>query len=273
MTQGRYLWRIVRVPLRLIVLTYFVLLVAAPLLAPSKLFYPHLASRAAPDGLRLLKTPGGGALAVLHLPNPAARFTVWVFHGNAESLADIEPWLRDLHGAGFAVFAADYPGYGRSDGEPSENAIFESTRVARAYLRDDLKVPAAQTILYGRSLGSGPAVQAATEEHVAGLVVQRGFTSVFRVVTRWPLLPFDQFKNVSKLPRVVAPVLVMHGERDEVIPFAHGEALFAAARGPRQYLWVPGAHHNDFVRVAGDDYWAALRDFSALCARTAPANP
>jgi abhydrolase domain-containing protein 17 len=273
MTTGRYVWRIVRGPLRLVVLAYLVLLVAAPLLAPSKLFYPHLASRAAPEGLRVLKTPGGGALAVWHLPNPAARFTLWVFHGNAESLADIEPWLRDLHRAGFAVFAADYPGYGRSDGEPSENTIYGSTRVAREFLRGELKVAAADTILYGRSLGGGPAVQAATEERVAGLVLQGAFTSVFRVVTRWPLLPFDQFRNASKLPRVAAPVLVMHGGRDEVIPFAHGEALFAAARGPRQHLWVAAAGHNDFVRVAGDAYWAALRDFSALCARTVPASP
>jgi fermentation-respiration switch protein FrsA (DUF1100 family) len=89
------------------------------------------------------------------------------------------------------------------------------------------------------------------------------------VVTRVPLLPFDQFKNLGKMARVKSPVLVLHGERDEVISFAHGRALFAAAAEPKRRLWVAGAGHNDLIEVAGERYWDALREFSAVCA----ANP
>ena len=272
METARIIWRGVRRPLRFLLLLYVVLAVAAPWLAPRMMFHPELASRAATEGMRLLKTPAGESVAVLHLPNPAARFTLWVFHGNAESLADLEPWQHELHAAGFAVFAADYPGYGRSTGEPSEGSVNASTRLARDFLRRELGVPAERTILYGRSLGGGPAVQAATEERVGGLVLQSAFMSVHRVLTRWSLLPFDQFRNLAKIPGVACPVLVMHGGRDEVIAFAHGEALFAAAPEPKQKLWVPAAHHNDFVRVAGGDYWRALREFNALCASGAPAQ-
>lgn len=262
-------WKFLRAPLFTVVGAYVLLVIVAPALAASMLYYPQLASRTAPEGTKKIPQPGGGELAVLHLPNPQARFTLWFFHGNAEALGDLEPLLRQIRDAGFAVFAFDYPGYGVSDGHPSEAALYAASRTARDYLRRDLKVSAAQTLIYGRSLGSGPAVQMATEEKVGGLVIQSGFMSAFRVVTRVPLLPFDQFKNLGKISRVKSPVLVMHGERDEVIAFAHGKALFAAAGEPKRNLWVAGAGHNNLIEVAGQRYWAALREFSAVCA----ANP
>lgn len=206
-----------------------------------------------------------GEIAVLHLPNPNAKFTLWFFHGNAESLGDLEPFLRVLRAAGFSVFAFDYPGYGLSTGEPDEKSVYASARAARKYLREVAKVPPEQTILYGRSLGGGPAVQMATEERNAGLVVQSTFMSAFRVVTRWRLLPFDPYQNLSKIDDIGCPLLVMHGRADEVIAFRHGEKLFAAAREPKRHFWVEGAHHNDFVQVAGESFWKALRDFSLLC--------
>lgn len=268
MSPSTWGWNLLRLPIVAAFMAYVALAVAAPLLAGSMLYYPQMGSRRAPDGLRKIRGPDGHDVAVLHLPNPQARFTLWFFHGNAEDLGDIEPQLRLIRDAGFAVFALDYPGYGHSGGKPSEASLYAAARVGRDYLRNELHVPAAQTIVYGRSLGSGPAVQMAVEERVGGLVVQSGFMSVFRVVTRWPLLPFDQFKNLAKLPRVSCPVLVMHGQQDEVISFAHGEALLNAAREPKQHLWVPGAAHNNFTEVAGESFWQALRDFSVLCAKT-----
>ena len=114
----------------------------------------------------------------------------------------------------------------------------------------------------GGSRGGGPAVELATHEPVAGLVLQSTFMSAFRVVTRRKFLPFDQFKNLEKLERVNCPVLVMHGTADEVIAFCHGEALYAAAKEPKSHLWIEGAKHNDFTAVAGERFWQALRQFS-----------
>lgn len=232
------------------------------------MYFPEYGSRRLPAGAQSVAGDDGTVVSVLHLPNPTARFTVWYFHGNAEDLGDVEPFLRALQAEGFAVFAFDYPGYGHSTGRPSERAVYEAARRARRYLREQLGVPAEKTILLGRSLGGGPATQMAIEEPIAGLVLQSAFTSAFRVVTRVPLLPFDPYVNVRKLPRLRAPVLIMHGDRDEVIPFHHGQALFAAAHEPKRALWISGAQHNDLVAVAGARYWTALRDFSELCAAT-----
>lgn len=227
---------------------------------------PAASARAGAGRDARAESPGGETIAVLHLPNPQARFTLWYFHGNAESLATCEGWLREYHRAGFAVVAFEYPGYGRSTGRPSEQAIYGAARAVRDHLRQELRVPAAQTIIYGNSLGGGPAVQAATEEKIAGLVLQGTFMSAYRVKTYWPLVPFDQFKNLAKIPRLECPVLVMHGRNDDVIPFSHGMALYEAVRGPRRHLWVDGARHNNFVNVAGGAYWRALREFAELCA-------
>jgi fermentation-respiration switch protein FrsA (DUF1100 family) len=249
------------------------LAVIARLLVGRALYHPEAASGRAPAGWQLLRGADGSEVAVWHLPNPEARFTLWLFHGNAEDLGDLEPGLRVLHAAGFAVFAKDYPGYGRSSGRPSEAALYASARLARTHLRGPLQVPAAQTILYGRSLGGGPAVQMATEERAGGLVLQSTFTSVYRVMPRWPVLPFDVFENERKLPLVACPVLVMHGREDEMIPVAHGEALWAAAPGEKRSLWVPGAGHNDLAEVAGERYWESLREFAGVCAQARRVSP
>jgi hypothetical protein len=89
-------------------------------------------------------------------------------------------------------------------------------------------------------------------------------------VTQRRVLPFDLFENERKLPNVPCPVLVMHGRNDEVIPFAHGEALWAAAPHLKQALWIAGAGHNDFAEVAGPRYWEALHAFARDCAAAQP---
>lgn len=231
--------------------------------ADGMIFHPSMASGRRPAESMSIPSPDGGAIGAVHLPNPKARHTVWFFYGNAESLGDVEPLLHEFHRRGFAVFAIDYPGYGLSTGAPSEKSIYAATRAAAVHLRDGLGVPLASVIAVGRSLGGGPAVELAATERLAGLVLQSTFLSAFRVVTRWPVLPFDRFRNLAKLPRVSCPVLVIHGTADEVIPLAHGKTLHARARPPKSSLWVERAGHNNLLEVAGEPYWTALREFAA----------
>jgi fermentation-respiration switch protein FrsA (DUF1100 family) len=247
--------------------------VLARFLAGQALYHPEVASGRAPLTAHKIKGSDGNVVTVLHVPNPSAQFTIWLFHGNAEDLGDLEPGLQAWRELGFAVFAHDYPGYGASSGRPTEDGLYAASRLARGYLREQLKVPANRTLLYGRSLGGGPAVQMATEEKVAGIVLQSAFASVYRVVTHWRVLPFDMFENERKLPQVSCPVLVMHGRNDEVIPFAHGEALLAAAPGKKSAFFVPGAGHNDFTEIAGARYGDVLREFAAACVRAQGVSP
>ena len=251
-------WRL----LRALLIVYAIVTVCAHFYSSGVLFQPGHASRSEPDGVRYIPQPDGGSLAAIYLPNPTAKYTLWFFHGNAEALGDLEPLLRTINARGYAVFAIDYPGYGRSSGVPSEKSVYAATIIAARYVQNDLKVPWSRVIVYGRSLGGGPAVELAVTEPVAGLVLQSAFTSVYRVITHWPLLPFDKFQNLRKIPRVSCPVLVMHGKLDRVVPFDHGPALYDAVAGKKMALWLDDAGHNNFVQIAGPRYWQELNKFA-----------
>lgn len=227
------------------------------------IFMPPAGRYARTPEILLLPREGGGVLAAVHLRKPDARYTVLYSHGNGEDLAQDMPFLRDLRDAGFSVLAYDYSGYGLSTGRPSEQAAYRDEDAAFDYLTRAAGVPADRIIVHGRSLGGGPAADLAARHHVAGLVLESTFTSVGGVFSRVRVLPFDRFRTVDKLPRVTAPVLVIHGTADEVIPFAHGQRLRALARGSAREFWVRGAGHNDLVSVAGEAYWRTLRDFAA----------
>jgi fermentation-respiration switch protein FrsA (DUF1100 family) len=215
----------------------------------------------------MLPTVSGDSIATLYLPNPRAAVTLLYSHGNAEDLGQLAPWLEQYQRDGFSVLAFDYRGYGASTGGPPSTvgAIRDLETVYR-HAVGELGIRPSSIVLLGRSVGSGPATDVAARLPVGGLVVESGFVSAFRVLTRVALLPFDKFENRRTIRRVRCPVLVIHGTRDEVIPFSHGQQLYEAANQPRQSLWVEGAGHNDLLSVGDARYWAALRQFAQLVA-------
>jgi abhydrolase domain-containing protein 17 len=127
---------------------------------------------------------------------------------------------------------------------------------------DRLKVPADRIILFGRSVGSGPSTYLASTQPIAGLILESAFISAFRVVVPFRLLPFDKYPNADRLVKITVPLLVIHGDRDQVIPFHHGQTLFQVAPGPKQFLTVPNADHNDVSEVGGAMYDQAIQDFA-----------
>ncbi len=239
--------------------------------ADSMIFLPQPASYA--DDASILKIPVTERESISALsfskasPANSAVYTLLYIHGNAEDLGEIRPLLQRLHGWGFNVFAYDYRGYGTSDGTPSEQNAYQDAEAAYTYLTQRLKVPPERIIAYGRSVGGGSAVELARRHPIGGLILESTFTSIFRVVVPFPLLPFDKFSNLDKLRSVRCPVLVMHGQSDSIIPFSHGQALYAAAAEPKLSLWVEGADHNNFSQVAGERYPATLKAFQQLIER------
>lgn len=218
-----------------------------------------------PDGPGILKIPSGDGqrIAAVHLVNPSATYTVLLSHGNAEDLGSMMPLLASLRDLGFSVFAYDYRGYGRSEATPSEPRVYADIDAAYEHLVGELRVRPERIVAYGRSLGAGAAVDLAAHRRLGGLVLESPFLSAFRVMTRISLFPVDKFRNSAKIGRVTCPVLIMHGEDDEIVPVWHGRRLFDLALEPKMLVTVPGAHHNDFVRIAGPRYTQALRDFEA----------
>jgi fermentation-respiration switch protein FrsA (DUF1100 family) len=187
---------------------------------------------------------------------------------NAEDLGDLRPLLERLNVWGFSLFAYDYRGYGTSQGKPGERHVYRDAEAAYDYLTQQLQVPPEQIIVYGRSVGGGAATELASHHPVAGLILESAFTSAFRVIVPLPLLPFDKFPNLAKLKKVRCPILVMHGQADQIIPINHGYRLYAAAPEPKLSLWVEAAGHNDFHWVAAEQQRTALAAFQQLIEQT-----
>lgn len=209
-----------------------------------------------------LTAPDGVKLAARHWPNPAAKYTVLYLHGNYEQLGSVGEYLPEFVKAGYAVFAVDYHGYGRSGGTASETNLYADAETAYAYLRTLLGVPADRIVIFGYSLGGGPAVELAVHQPAAGLVLQGPFVSAYRVLTRIPLFPGDKFVNIAKVPGLKQPTLVIHGTADQVVPFWHGEKIYAAITAPKQKLFVDGGPHAGLADFTGPRYWEALRKFT-----------
>ncbi|MGI0498498.1 alpha/beta hydrolase [Limnospira platensis CENA597] len=231
------------------------------------IFLPRPPSYEKTEDLTFLTTLDGVPIAALYLPNPTAQYTILYSHGNAEDLGDIRPRLESLRDIGFSVFAYDYPGYGLSGGTPSVAGAYQAIEAAYYYLTQVLQVPPERIIVYGRSVGSGPSTHLAARKLVGGLVIESGFISTFRVVTRIPIFPFDRFPNLANLQNVEVPVLIIHGDRDRVIPFHHGQRLYDDFDGPKMSLWVEGAGHNNVLEVAGDRYVETLLKFTEMLSK------
>jgi fermentation-respiration switch protein FrsA (DUF1100 family) len=248
--------------LRILVLLYIGLAIYAWFFSNHAIFLPQPSDyKDGPDVLKL-RSANGNLISALYLPNPSARFTLLVSHGNAEDLGYIRDWLEEFRRGGFSVFSYDYQGYGTSQGKPSENAAYADEEAAYAYLTTELKTPPDRIIILGRSVGSGPAVHLAARQAVAGLILQSAFISAFRVVTILPLLPFDKFPNAREIGRVHCPVMIIHGSKDSVIAPWHGRKLFALANQPKRFFLVPGADHNDLDMVAGASYLKNIQEFA-----------
>jgi pimeloyl-ACP methyl ester carboxylesterase len=211
----------------------------------------------------LLRLPS--TVALWSPPGPGARVIVH-FHGNGEQLADLGRVIPGLRAAGFGVLAVEYPGYGLAAGTPSEASLLSAAREAVAHLRDQRGIPAERTVLQGQSLGSGVASQLAAQGHGAALVLISPFTSMTDLAARlFPALPVgrlvrDRFDTRGIARSVRVPVLIVHGDRDEVVPFSMGEEL-ARTFPDARLEHVEGAHHNDLWLSHGREVAAAIRAF------------
>lgn len=262
--------RLIRLLLVVITGAYIALAWFALFLSDSVIFQPHPSSYRDDAGIVKLRSADGARISAQYFKNDAARYTILFSHGNAEDIGDMRPFYDDLRSAGFSVFAYDYQGYGTSEGKPSERHAYDDADAAYAYVTGELHVPPERVISMGRSLGGAIAIDLASRHQVAGLVAQSSFTTAFRVLTQVPLLPWDKFRNIDNIKKVDCPVLVMHGMQDEVIPFRHGERLFAAAKPPKYSLWVPRGDHNNLPMFAGQKYFDALKAFANTLDAKAP---
>ncbi len=255
---------IIRIPL----LVYGLLAGYAYFFADRQMFLPQYANQAPlPQPPIRIDVTDNAHITAVYLPNPKAVYTILYSHGNAETLGDIYPRLLQLKQLGLSVVAYDYRGYGASSGQPSEHNAYADIDAVYRYATETLKVNPDRLIVFGRSIGGGPSTYLASRKPIAGLILESTFISVFRVIVPFPLLPFDKFPNHNRIEQIQAPLLIIHGDRDQVIPFEHGETLFKSAKAPKQFLRIPGAGHNDVSEAGGAIYQQGIQDFVTTIAK------
>jgi fermentation-respiration switch protein FrsA (DUF1100 family) len=219
-----------------------------------RLIYPVPPAQAVPAGYAPieLRTDDGLTVVAGHRPARDGKPTVLFFHGNGMVWPEGAWLMEPLAAQGYGVLLAEYRGYNDNPGRPSEQGLYRDARAALAWL-ERKGVPAAEVVLVGLSVGSGPAVQLATEARPRALVLVSPVASLpAAAAATYPWLPArwlvrDKYDNLAKLAGVEAPILVLHGEADELIPLAHAEAL-ARAHPRARLVTFPGRGHN----MAGD---------------------
>jgi fermentation-respiration switch protein FrsA (DUF1100 family) len=211
-----------------------------------------------------LKAADGVRIFAWTVPPKPGKPVVLYFHGNGGSLAHRVARFRKLVDDGTGLVALSYRGYGGSDGSPSEDGLIADGRAAYDFAR--ATYPDAKIVLWGESLGTGVAVAIATEKDVAAVILEAPFTSAADVAfSAYPFVPVsllmkDQFRSADRIGKVTAPVLIMHGARDRIVPFRQGERLFALANEPKQFVRFADGGHEDLDRY---DHLAAARTFIA----------
>jgi uncharacterized protein len=250
----KWAWRILRV----LVLSYLGVCLVLWLLENKLLFRPLKAQddwQPAPTGEILdveLKSADGTRIHAWWLPCPGADQAMIYCHGNAgnlshrgRSIVKVSQILK-AH-----VLIFDYPGYGKSEGTPSEKGCYQAADAAHAYLTDTQKIDPGKIIYYGGSLGGGVAVELASRKPPRALMLVKTFTSAPDAGAElFPWLPVrwlmsNRFDNLTKIKSIHVPVFIAHGTADKLIAFKHGQRLFEAANEPKQFFTIEGADHND----------------------------
>jgi uncharacterized protein len=214
-----------------------------------------------------LRTEDGEQLAAWWIPAPAdAHGTMLLFHGNAGNISHRIDYAKMFYGLGYNTLLVDYRGFGESSGVPSEQGTYRDAAASWQWLTQTRGIKASDIVIFGESLGGGVATWLAAEHVTRGLILASTFTSISDLAAKvYPWLPVRwisriHYNNLANLAKIRAPLLVAHSPDDELIPYAHGKVLYAAANGPKAFLQLSGGHNEGFV-FAREDWVRAVQVF------------
>jgi fermentation-respiration switch protein FrsA (DUF1100 family) len=201
-----------------------------------------------PPSPAAFRTTDGLTLTCYYWPGTSGRIVIFL-HGNAGNQTDAAHYVEPLAGKGDALLVASYRGYGGNPGKPDEAGLFTDGRAALAEARR-LGFADDHIYLFGYSLGAAVALQLAAETKVGGVITLGAFTTLKDAApkgTGW-LLP-DRYDNIAAIARISSPILLFHSKADDVIPYALGVRLYAAAHDPRQFGTIRGSPHRVDMNV------------------------
>ena len=212
-----------------------------------------------------LATEDGETILAWYSPPAPGRPTILCFHGNAGEIGDRAGRIAAYQAQGVGVLFVSYRGYGGSTGSPTESGLVIDALTAYDWLRQRAIAPN-DIMLLGESLGTGVAVQLATRRKVGAVALEAPFASAADIAAQiywWlpaRLLMKDKYNSIEHIPRIEAPLLIIHGDLDEIIPISEGHRLFAAARGPKEMMVIKGGSH---ASIFGEATWARELEFFA----------
>lgn len=244
----------------------------------SMVFLPQRSLVSTPDGIGLafeeIHTVTSDSVAIhgWFVPALKSRGTLLFSHGNAGNISHRLQLIQLYRGLGLDVLIYDYRGYGKSEGKPDEQGTYRDIRAIWNYMTNERMIPPDRIIVLGRSLGAALATHLAFElaeegsPSPAGVMLESPFTSIPDMGAElYPFLPIRllariDYNNVAKVRRIHVPLLVVHSVDDEITPFRHGEAVFAAANEPKTFVEISGSH-DDAYFIAENRYLQAMRKF------------
>jgi len=280
MAGNKSLWKVLFMPIHWAYLVVLIVVLAAsfylfyPRVESFFIYFPQSQFDFSPEEFRLqyreafFNTEDGEQLHGWFFPAEKDSPVILHFHGNAGNISHrldlVQPFLR----SGLSLFLFDYRGFGKSTGRPSEKGLYRDGLAARAYLVEKEKITPERIVLHGHSIGAAVAIEVALQKKVGGLVIESAFTSTKDMAKTMALFalfsPFfpAHYNNIEKISRLAVPKLIVHGDRDEIVPFAMGRKLFEAAIDPKSFYPVKDAGHNDVFIVGGEKYFEVFADFA-----------
>jgi uncharacterized protein len=199
----------------------------------------------------VLDSSGGERVIVWHIPPRGEKPVVLYFHGNGGSLRVRVDRFRALAADGTGLIALSYRGYGGSSGRPTEKGLIDDALAAYAFAA--ARYPASRLALWGESLGTGVAVALAAQKPVGRIVLESPFTSIADIAAQiyWffpvRLLIKDSFRSDLLIGTITAPFLILHGDKDSIVPITLGDQLYKLITAPKRFVRFPGAAHNDLA--------------------------
>ncbi len=254
----RMVWSVVVI----VVCVYIGLACTMMLFQKRLIYFPERHITATPETAGLeyesveFEAADGVSLHGWYVPAEPSRGTVLFCHGNAGNISHRLDSIRLFHQLGLSTFIFDYRGYGESGGRTTEQGTYRDAEAAWRYLVETRGTNSTQIVMLGRSLGGAIAAWLAQEHTPRALILESTFTSVPDLAAKlYPIFPVRlmarfEYNALEYLGRVKCPVLIVHSRDDEIIPFSHGQRLFAAAHEPKEFLEIRGSHNEGFFLSA-----------------------
>lgn len=207
----------------------------------------------------------GNLHAIYKDQNP--NHLVLFFHGNTGNISVNEPNIKYLEAAGTSYFMVDYPGFGKSQGTPTEDTLYEAAELSYKYATENLSWEPENITINGQSLGGAVAIDLAAKVPSKNVIIESSFPSLKSVAEHiYPSLPIslllrEDYDSLSKVKKITSPILFLHGAEDEILPVSFSEELFRDANEPKYFLELPGLGHNNVKEYTDIEFTNIINEF------------